>query len=223
MNKRLIVLLSVCGLVLVGSIALLFKGQGDTITTNKTKLDMNSSESKRIADFIFEEPEFADAPNPEEMELAQAEVLWPFALEKKPNRKEEVKEEWREFAAKHPNNFYIPREMRPKPTEAEEKIQIQTMETFAAMDAMQAASVSKSKWSDAANAKEPNVRPEPKDQKVYFDYKIHELESRIQMIEYWMENKQPTSATRLSAEKDIQLWKKELTSLKEIRSQVPNT
>ncbi|TGN17713.1 hypothetical protein EHS15_16190 [Leptospira idonii] len=173
---------------------------------------------------LFDDPEFADAPAPEEDELSQAEKLWPFALERQPNRKEKIKEEWRDFAAKYPKNFYIPKEIRPAMTEAEEKEAKENMETFTALEANFASSISKNKWSEPnGNPPSEPSRPAPAEQKIYFDYKIHELESRIQMIEYWMENNQTAAADKLNAERDLKVWKKELSTLQEVRSQVPKS
>ncbi|XDD43813.1 hypothetical protein AB3N58_05545 [Leptospira sp. WS60.C2] len=225
MSKRFIGIVSVCGffLVLFGITIWKFSSEKTKQTAVVSNSDFGSSE--KHASSLFDDPEFADAPNPEELELAQAEVLWPFALEKKPNRKEEIKEEWRDFAAKYPNNFYIPREIRAPMTEAQEKEQLEMLDSFTAMDASFSASLSKEKWSDKPSAEEPNAseRPSPKTQKAYFDFKINELESRIQMVEYWLENKKPDGDVRGSAEKDLQIWRKELANLKEVRSQVPNS
>ncbi|MCT8333000.1 hypothetical protein NUH30_04890 [Leptospira sp. 85282-16] len=225
MNKRFIGIISVCGflLLLFSFVVWKFSSEKSNKQVDVTDSDFGKTESH--AKSLFDDPEFADAPNPEELELAQAEVLWPFALEKKPNRKEEIKEEWRDFAAKYPKNFYIPREIKTRMTEVEEKEQLEMLDTFTAMDASFSASISKEKWSDKPSAEEPNSteRPSAKTQRAYFDFKINELESRIQMVEYWMENKHPSGEVKQSAEKDLSLWKKELASLKEVRSQVPNT
>ncbi|ABZ93725.1 Hypothetical protein LBF_1201 [Leptospira biflexa serovar Patoc strain 'Patoc 1 (Ames)'] len=225
MSKRFIGIISICGffLVLFGITIWKFTSEKNKQTTVVSNSDFGSSE--KHANSLFDDPEFADAPNPEELELAQAEVLWPFALEKKPNRKEEVKEEWRDFAAKYPNNFYIPREIRAPMTEKQEKEQLEMLDSFTAMDATFSANQSKEKWSDKPSAEEPSTaeRPSPNTQKAYFDFKINELESRIQMVEYWLENKKPDSDVKGSAEKDLQIWKKELATLREVRSQVPNT
>ncbi|TGL90966.1 hypothetical protein EHQ68_06015 [Leptospira congkakensis] len=225
MNKRFIGIISVCGflLVLFSFVIWKFSAQKTTQQVNVTDSDFGNSESH--AKSLFDDPEFADAPNPEELELAQAEVLWPFALEKKPNRKEEIKEEWRDFAAKYPKNFYIPREIKTSMTEAEEKQHMEMLDSFTAMDASFSASIAKEKWSDKPSGEEPKAadRPSAKTQRAYFDFKINELESRIQMVEYWIENKKPSGEVKLSAEKDLKLWKTELTTLREVRSQVPNS
>ncbi|PJZ46082.1 hypothetical protein [Leptospira brenneri] len=225
MNKRFIAIISVCGFLFVlFSFAIWkFSSRKTNHGTEVTDSDFGNSESH--AKSLFDDPEFSDAPNPEELELAQAEVLWPFALEKKPNRKEEIKEEWRDFAAKYPKNFYIPREIKTGMTEAEEKEHLEMLDSFTAMDASFSASIAREKWSEKPSSEEPNPsdRPSAKTQRAYFDFKINELESRIQMVEYWIENKHPSGDVKLSAEKDLKLWKTELTALKEVRSQVPNS
>ncbi|MCW7495665.1 hypothetical protein ND860_03950 [Leptospira levettii] len=225
MSKRFIGILSVCSFFLALFVFSIWKFTSDKTKQDTVVSNSDFGSSEKHANSLFDDPEFAEAPNPEELELAQAEVLWPFALEKKPNRKEEIKEEWRDFAAKYPNNFYIPREIRAPLTEKQEKEQLDMLDSFTAMDASFSASQSKEKWADKPSSEEPNAgeRPSPKAQKAYFDFKINELESRIQMVEYWLENKKPDSEVKGSAEKDLQVWRKELATLKEVRNQVPNS
>ncbi|GBF48671.1 hypothetical protein LPTSP4_01710 [Leptospira ryugenii] len=195
---------------------------GQKFSSKQWEKDSSDSIS---ANSLFDEPEFSDAPRPDDDELGQAETLWPFALEKKPNRKEQVKEEWREFAAKYPNNFYIPREMRPSLTAEQEKENQVLLEDFTAVDASIAAELSRGKWSEPGSnpSAEPSSRPTASKQKAYFDFKIHELESRIQMIEYWMEKQPSLGAEKATAERDLKLWRQELSSLQEVRNSVPKT
>ncbi|MDZ4727514.1 MAG: hypothetical protein SH817_15255 [Leptospira sp.] len=202
----------------------LFSGGKEEKETKNNNLSDEDRSIRSTAKSLFDDPEFADAPTPEDEELGQAETLWPFALERKPDRKEKVKEEWREFAAKYPKNFYIPREMRPTRTEAEEKAAAQTLDDFTAMDASIAADLSKNKWAEVGSTPgaEPK-KPAPEKQRAYFDFKINELQSRIQMVEYWMENNQPNANDKINAQKDISLWKKELSVLEDVRSQVPKS
>ncbi|TGM58223.1 hypothetical protein [Leptospira vanthielii] len=225
MSKRFIGIISVCGFLLVLFSFVVWKFSSHKTNKQTDVVDSDFGNSESHAKSLFDDPEFAEAPNPEELELAQAEVLWPFALEKKPNRKEEIKEEWREFAAKYPKNFYIPREIRTRMTEAEEKEQLEMLDSFTAMDASFSASISKEKWSDKPSTEEPGAKEKPaaKTQRAYFDFKINELESRIQMVEYWMENKHPAGEVKQSAESDLKTWKRELTTLKEVRNHVPNS
>ncbi|TGN10099.1 hypothetical protein [Leptospira ilyithenensis] len=226
MKKRYKLILGGFGLmVLALALSLVFLNDGDS-NSSKKNLGMDESDPsfETSAKHLFDDPEFADAPYPEDDELSQAEKLWPFALEKKPDRKEKVKEEWRDFAAKYPKNFYIPKEIRPPRTEAEEQQAQELLEDFTAMDASFASFISKNKWSEPGN-NPPSAgpeRPAPAKQRAYFDYKIYELESRIQMIEYWMEN-QASATEKVNADKDLKVWRKELSSLQEVRSQVPQT
>lgn len=223
MNKRSKIILGLCGALFFAFIYVLVNLNSKSETPESRVSNTDADFKVPHATHVFDDPEFVEAPSPEELDFAQAEVLWPFALEKKPNRKEQVKEEWREFAAKYPKNFYIPREIKQKLTESEEKEQLDLLDDFTAMDASFSSSVASSKWNEGNPKETPLAKPEPSKQRRYFDYKIHELESRIQMVEYWMETKQPQADAKQNAEKDLKLWKSELSSLKEVRSQVPNT
>jgi hypothetical protein len=224
-NRNKLILGGLGLLALVLTSFLLFNGDKTGKDSRRFIGEDDSDRSIRsTAKSLFDDPEFADAPTPEDDELSQAETLWPAALERKPDQREKVKEEWREFAAKYPKNFYIPREMRPTRTQSEEKEAQANLENFTAMDASVASDLSKNKWADPGSSPgaEPK-RPAPAQQKAYFDYKIHELESRIQMIEYWMQNNLSNATDKVTAEKDLKLWKKELSSLEEVRNQVPKS
>jgi len=222
-NKWIFGGLGLAALVLVTFF--LFTSGKENQSSNNAKVDEDSERSIRsTAKSLFDDPEFAEAPTPDDDELSQAESLWPMALERKPDNREKVKEEWRDFAAKYPKNFYIPKAMRPARTEAEEKAAVQALDDFTAMDASIASDLSKNKWADAGSTPgaEPK-RPAPAKQKAYFDFKINELESRIQMVEYWMQNNGVNASDKANAEKDIKLWKKEIATLEEVRNQVPKS
>ncbi len=211
-------------IALILTTILLFTGDRQNGKLDLTNSDDDLDRSVRsTAKSLFEDPEFAEAPTPDDDELSQAETLWPSALERKPDQREKVKEEWRDFAAKYPKNFYIPKAMRPVRTEAEEKEAVQMLDDFTAMDASFAADLSKNKWAENSSTPVEPKKPAPEKQKAYFDYKINELESRIQMVEYWMQNNAANANDKVNAEKDIKLWKKELATLQEVRSSVPKS
>jgi hypothetical protein len=221
-NKWIFGGLGLIALVLV-TFFLFTGGKSDDASKNANADDDSDRSIRSTAKSLFDDPEFAEAPTPEDDELSQAETLWPMALEKKPDRKEKVKEEWRDFAAKYPKNFYIPREMRPTRTEAEEKAAAQALDDFTSVEASFASDLSKNKWADAGSSPSEPKRPAPAKQKAYFDYKINELESRIQMIEYWMQNNMADARDKANAEKDLKLWRRELATLEEVRGQVPKS
>ncbi len=222
-NKWILGGLGLMALILV-TLILFTNGRSSDSARSANSDDDSDRTIRSTAKSLFDDPEFADAPAPEDDELSQAESLWPLALEKKPDNREKVKEEWRDFAAKYPKNFYIPRAIRPLRSDSEEKEALQVLDDFTAMDASFAADLSKNKWADAGSlpGAEPK-KPAPAKQKAYFDYKINELESRIQMVEYWMANNAANANDKVNAEKDIKLWKKELATLEEVRSQVPKS
>ena len=67
------------------------------------------------------------------------------------------------------------------------------------------------------------VALETKEMTQYFDYKIQEIESRIELLEYTMEKSRLSSIDESTAKNDIALLKKELASLKDVKAQVPNS
>jgi hypothetical protein len=170
---------------------------------------------------------FPEAPKPDEDVLvSQAEKLWPHAFEPKdPNRKERVRKEWQDFAKVYPKNLYIPNEIRGTLTPAEEKSVIETLDAYTSIDAKFASINSASKYANpGTEPPAPNQKDvSPKEMTQYFDYKIQEIESRIELLEYTMEKSRLSSIDESTAKNDIALLKKELASLKDVKAQVPNS
>ena len=63
----------------------------------------------------------------------------------------------------------------------------------------------------------------PEEQRVYIGYKMRELESRIQLIEYSIENSGITGDKLTIARKDMSSWKKELAELQAVEKKIPNS
>ncbi|WCL49931.1 hypothetical protein [Leptospira sp. GIMC2001] len=170
---------------------------------------------------------FPEAPRPEDQEKSMVEKLWPHALEAKdPKLKEKVRKEWQDFARKYPNNVYIPNEYKGTLNEAEEKQILDNLDSFTAVESKFASMIAASKY--AAPGSEPPASPSekdanPKEMATYFDYKVKEMESRIELLEYTLENSRLSSVEESIASKDIASYKKELASLREAKSQVPSS
>ncbi len=178
--------------------------------------------------FGIEYSNFPEAPQPDRDEK-EASRLWSYALEPKdPRIVEKVKKEWEDFARIYPNNIYIPREiLGTSLTSEEEKEILETLDSFTAMDAQFASYMAASRY--AAPGTEPPPSPlsekdaNPQEMRRYFNYKIRELESRIQLIEYTMEKARLSSVDERTAKSDLEQWKKELAELREIQSKIPGS
>ncbi|WP_061220989.1 hypothetical protein [Leptospira borgpetersenii] len=176
------------------------------------------------------DPYYPDLPHPfnEDPELeVQAKKLWPEAFRPKmtPEEKEEIRREWTDFIARYPKNLYIPAELRPPLTEAEEKELRERLDTFTDVESRNISVRFLEKYSEPG--KEPELSSEsnvtPKEQLVYINYKIKELESRIQLIEYTIEQKKLDSDQMEIAKQDLMDWKDELSELKQVQSQIPRS
>jgi hypothetical protein len=225
-KKKLIYLVG--GIVILFLAFLIFKGDSeekDTVTQKDKKSDTWKTQSSDGNSFS----NFPDAPRPE-MSEDEKEVskLWPHALEPQdPKLKEKVKKEWQDFSRKYPDNIYIPHEIRGVSlTESEERNIIETLDSFTSVDAQFASFAAANKYAAPGteapagmNEKDAN----PKEMKQYFDYKIRELESRIQLIEYTMEKSRLSSISEETAKADIKTWQKEIANLKEVQSQIPKS
>ncbi|MCG6191711.1 hypothetical protein LFX25_00440 [Leptospira sp. FAT2] len=176
------------------------------------------------------DPYFPDAPHPfnEDPELeGQAKKLWPEAFKprKTPEEKEQIRKEWTDFIARYPKNVYIPSEFRPALSEAEEKEARERLDTVANMESRNAIVRSLGKYAEPGN--EPKAPSEssvnPKEQLAYINYKIEELESRIQLIEYTIQQGKLNPEQIGTANQDLIVWKKELSTLRQVQSQIPGS
>lgn len=171
-----------------------------------------------------EEKEFyADAPKPN-LDPEEIFKLWPDLAEKMEVNQEKIEQEWIDFARKYPNNFYIPTKYLNL-TEKQKEERIKELENFIDIESKIASLKSKLEKDskvgiDGPDAPEkPNITPE--EQKNYFSYKIKELESRIQLIEYWLENQNVDPQQKKDAEEELKQWKKELSEYQSLLKQIP--
>lgn len=222
-KKYLLFSLLGLGILVVGFfVNQMFQSKG-TGFSNKTQTNETSDEKNTFGSSNFE---FPNAPAPDEEE-DQVERLWPKATAPvDPNLKEKVRKEWQDFASKHPNNLYIPTQYKNSRTEAEEKQIQENMEVYTFMDSKFAIDQATSKYA-SPNSAVPKFRSEkdvnPNDMKKYFDYKANEIQSRMEILQYTIENSKLSSQDLQTANTDLEGLKKELKNIKEARSQVPNT
>lgn len=224
MKKNFIYILAV---ILVGAIATYFLFNSDDkkkkTVKNSQEEDYTVPNDKGFKDF------YADAPNPFESQDMENEAnrLWASAMKKTfdDRHREKVKEEWRNFAAKYPKNIYIPNDFRQPLTEKEIQERRQYLDNYTAAESNFNRMLGLGKYSEPgktpSSPKEAGVTPEQ--QRIFFDYKIREMESRLELMEFVKEHKGLAPDQEATAEKDIKLWKKQLEELKNISKQVPNT
>lgn len=215
MNKRLAILLAVAaGAILLAVVAYLV-------------IDRQHSPGGPAGDrenTPFKEM-YPDAPNPaDDPELAeQIKNLWPDVFKPKPDR-EMIRREWADFAKKYPDNIYIPDEFRAPISDEQREERQKVLDTVSAVDTRFA-----NMRAEARNAQPgqdgPAAPGQPAvsaaEQKVYFDYKIQELQSRMQLVQYMLENGNPDAEQRASAQKELQTWNAQLENYKKLKSSIP--
>lgn len=196
----------------------------EELTVSQKSGDTRKKSSSGASSFYSN---FPDAPKQDEDEKEVAR-LWLHALEPQdPKLQEKVRKEWQDFAKRYPENIYIPHEIRGGSlTEAEENDILETLDDFTSIDAQFASFASANKYA-TPGSEVPVLMDEknanPKEMAKYFDYKIRELESRIQLIEYTMEKSRMSATEDSIAKEDIGNWKKEIANLKEMQEQVPKS
>lgn len=166
---------------------------------------------------------------------AQSEVdrLWPHVRKGEPTEAEraKIRVEWVHFSVKHPGNIYIPNEFKPPTNAAEEKAVRQQLDDTTALVAKQAAQKHRDRFAQPSSdgpaevteqqARDSGITPEQ--QRNFFNYKIKELESRIQLVEFYLNSDDLGASKKTAAKKELTVWKKELDELMRTRAQVPNS
>lgn len=160
---------------------------------------------------------YPNAPNPDNdpKQWAQNRKLWPdiknnideAAVEQR------VKEEWASFAAKYPNNLYLPNEFKPTKNPKELQVWRETLDTITDVESQIA------RLRAQADRQEPGQQPlstsvpdiDIEKQQVYLSYQVDELTSRIELLEFYLESPEidkdqyaetEDEILRLGAEKD---------------------
>ncbi|MCE9599931.1 MAG: hypothetical protein K8S54_18370 [Spirochaetia bacterium] len=168
---------------------------------------------------------YPDAPNPmEDPELAeQIKNLWPDVTKPKPDR-DAVRREWSDFVKKYPNNIYVPDEFKSPLSESQADERRKTLDTVASVETkfgnMRAAAKSAQPGQDGPAAP-AQATATPQEQTVYFDYKIQELQSRIQLVEYMLSNGEPDAEQKASAQKELLQWGRDLENYKKLKASIP--
>jgi hypothetical protein len=227
MTKRNLLILGLVGLAAISIVVLMMPGKSGKKRVSQTgggdDFTVFSSD-KGYTDTIY-----PDAPLPfvEDPSLeAEAINLWPSAIRsvKDDKHREMVREQWKDFSTKYPSNVYVPKQYKAPITVEQEKEIRENLDIFASVDTFYARSISRSKYGEPG--KEPVTSTEagvtPSEQRKFFDYKIRELESRIQLIEYAKENNGLAEDQIPSANKEIVSLKKEIEKLSEVAKTVPN-
>ena len=166
---------------------------------------------------------------------AQSEVdrLWPHVRKGEPSAAEraKVRVEWVNFSVQHPDNIYIPNEFKPPINAAEEKAVRQQLDDTTALVAKQAAQKHRDRFAQPSSGEPAEVTEQqardsgitPEQQRNFFNYKIKELESRIQLVEFYLNSDDLGASKKTAAKKELIVWKKELEELVQTRAQVPNS
>lgn len=173
---------------------------------------------------------------------AQSEVdrLWPHVRLGPPSAQERsrIRTQWVNFSAKYPDNLYVPSEFRPALNQAQHQAARQQLDDTTAMAARLAAqkhadryatppSVEDSAQRQMGSAAPPSEQQArdggvtPAQQRNFFNYRIRELESRIQLVEFYLASDDMAATKKAAATKEVTVWKKELEELTRMRAQIP--
>ena len=157
-------------------------------------------------------------------EMEQVRNLWPDVFERKPDR-EEVRRQWAEFAQEHPDNIYIPSQFLPELSDEQKAERRAVLDAVGEMSTEVALQRARARKNADTSQDGPDAPPEPtvdpETQKKYFNYRIQELQSRIELIEYALAKGELDPDQVPEAQKELEEWKAQKKELEEVLAQVP--
>lgn len=218
-KKKLIIIITVIIILTIGILfyLLLQPKKNDEIVQNEIPNFPNTPQT--------EQEYYPDAPKPN-LDPEEVFKLWPDLQNPQTVNKEEIEKQWLDFARKYPDNFYIPSKYLNL-SEEQLKERQKTLETFTALESKYASLKVKLNKNAKPGVDGPDV-PEkptinPEEQRIYFTYKIKELQSRIELIEYWLKNQSENidSQQKELAQQDLKQWKKELEEYQKLLKEIP--
>lgn len=218
MNRKQIIIAVIVGVLLF--IGLLFYLLRDR---NGPTEEVGEGELPRRERVAGTEGFWPDAPPPE-TDPEELRRLWPDLFLPAPDR-EEAEREWKAFAKLYPNNVYIPSRYTSAPDDAEKERRLKTLDTVGDVETKLAVRRMQLEKGARPGTDGPDAPADsdisPEDQRIYFGYRIRELESRIQLVEYFLNQGNADAQQRALASDDLNAWKKELAEYKRIVEEIP--
>ncbi|MGQ0711295.1 MAG: hypothetical protein ACT4NV_16295 [Rhodoferax sp.] len=167
-------------------------------------------------------PAPAQAPPPAQDDALR---LWPHLRQGEPSaaHQAEVQAQWSRLAQQHPDNVYLPAQYQAPLTAQQARAARARLDDTTAVATRLAAQQHAQRYaSPGQEPLEPPAAPaNPAQQRQYFDDKIRELESRLQLLAFYLASGQPSASKRAIAAKDMEQWNKELEALRQARAAVP--
>lgn len=180
------------------------------------------------------------APEPVAESQSEVDRLWPHVRLGPPSAQERsrIRAQWAGFSARYPDNLYVPAEFRPALNEVQRQAARQQLDDTTAMAARMAAQKHADRYAQPPTLGEAAQRHSgaapseqqarsagvtPAQQRNFFSYRIRELESRIQLVEYYLASDDMAATKKAAATKEVTVWKKELEELIRLRAQIPES
>jgi hypothetical protein len=222
-KKQLMILLGIVGIVVLAIVIILSFGD------ENERGPLASGEDGDGQD-VSEGGLWAEAPLPaDDLEkMEEYRNLWPD-IDDAPADREAVREQWKEFAARYPQNIYIPNEYLSELSESEIKERRELLDTIGTIESgLASARVAARKDDAPAAGKEGPEAPAeadvtPEQQRKFFDYKIQELESRIQLVQFTIEKGRMDADQLPDAQQELGEWQAKIEEYKKVRATIPGS
>lgn len=171
-----------------------------------------------LPDIDLDDP-YPDAPNPDNdpKQWTKNRALWPdlrIQVDKKAVEAK-VKEEWESFAAKFPDNVYLPNEFKKQKTPAQLKQWRETLDIIADVE-IEFANMRAQLKKVQPGEQPPDLAPAEIDvekQQVYLAYQLEEVTSRIQLLQFYLDSGNTDEDQTLETEQEIERLGEEKNTL----------
>ncbi|MCB1310020.1 MAG: hypothetical protein KDK30_17655 [Leptospiraceae bacterium] len=194
--------------------------------------DVNESPSPEEARRETIDPRSPDFWNPDSIPdpmndletREQVQNLWPDVFEPGPDR-EAVRRQWQEFARDYPDNIYIPSQYLPELSESEINERRQVLDAVGDVHTEIANRRARARKEGEPGTPGPDAPAEspvsPETQRRYFQYRIRELQSRIELVEYALARDQLDPDQIPAAEAELEDWRREMAELEAVAAEIP--
>lgn len=159
----------------------------------------------------------------------EAFKLWPHLREAGPSPAQlaQVHAQWSQLAQMYPDNLYLPSQYLAPKSAQQVRVARERLDDSSAMEAEMATLRQAYRYGGADQVPSPPPSLDslsPQDiamRRNYFDTRIHQLESLVQLVDFWFAKDAPNATDRATAEKEREQWTSELETMRGVRAVLP--
>jgi len=169
-----------------------------------------------------------DDEDPMKLDPEMALKFWPDIKDRENRFEKEarVQAQWEDFIKKYPKNIFIPPRFQKPSSTAEKQHRRKMMDTVSEVDAylddLKRKIEEDPRYGPDKAPQEIELKVKPEQQKLYFEYKILALESKLQLMEFTRSRTNLSASQNQRMNESVSEWQTELTELQKAQATLPN-